>query len=86
MTGSGAAADGGAQPGTAQPGMPQGGAAQGGATRSAVVLLSLLLLANILNFIDRHLPFILIDGIKADMGLSDTQLALLTGVSFAGVY
>jgi predicted MFS family arabinose efflux permease len=44
------------------------------------------MLVNILNFVNRHLPFILIGGIKADLRLSDTQIALMTGVSFALLY
>ena len=35
------------------------------------------------NFIDRQLLVILQESIKAEMGLSDTQLGLLSGFSFA---
>ncbi len=38
------------------------------------------------NFIDRQLLAILQEGIKADLGLSDGQLGLLTGFSFALFY
>ncbi|MFD2167445.1 spinster family MFS transporter [Thalassotalea euphylliae] len=38
------------------------------------------------NFIDRQLLAILQEGIKADLGLSDSQLGLLTGFSFALFY
>jgi predicted MFS family arabinose efflux permease len=38
------------------------------------------------NFIDRQILVILQEPIKADMGLSDAQLGLLTGFSFALVY
>ena len=38
------------------------------------------------NFIDRQLLVILQESIKADLGLSDTQLGLLTGFSFALFY
>lgn len=38
------------------------------------------------NFIDRQILVILQEPIKADLGLSDAQLGLLTGFSFALVY
>ncbi|GAB3106252.1 MFS transporter [Aestuariicella hydrocarbonica] len=38
------------------------------------------------NFIDRQILVILQESIKADMGLSDTQLGLLTGFAFAIFY
>ncbi len=40
----------------------------------------------IFNFIDRQILVILQESIKADMGLSDTQLGLLSGFSFALFY
>ena len=39
-----------------------------------------------MNFIDRQILVILQEPIKAELGLSDTQLGLLTGFSFAAVY
>lgn len=38
------------------------------------------------NFIDRQILVILAEPIKADLGLSDTQLGLLTGLAFAALY
>ncbi|MEM6964090.1 MAG: MFS transporter [Bacteroidota bacterium] len=38
------------------------------------------------NFIDRQILVILQEPIKADLGLSDTQLGLLTGLAFAALY
>ena len=38
------------------------------------------------NFIDRQVLVILQEPIKADLGLSDTQLGLLTGLAFAALY
>ena len=38
------------------------------------------------NFIDRQILVILQEPIKADLGLSDTQLGLLTGLAFAVFY
>lgn len=40
----------------------------------------------IFNFVDRQVLSILQEGIKADLGLSDTQLGLLSGLSFALFY
>ena len=48
--------------------------------------LALLVIAYALNFIDRQILVILQSDIKADMGLSDTQLGLLSGFAFALVY
>jgi predicted MFS family arabinose efflux permease len=49
-------------------------------------ILALLLLVNIANFVDRQLPFILITSIKAELQLSDSQIALMAGLAFALVY
>ena len=40
----------------------------------------------IFNFIDRQILVILQESIKSDLDLSDTQLGLLTGFSFAIFY
>ena len=48
--------------------------------------LVLLLLAYALSFTDRMILSILFPDIKADLGLSDTQLGLLGGLSFALFY
>ena len=49
-------------------------------------VLGILTLVYTFNFIDRQILVILQEPIKADLGLSDTQLGLLTGFSFAVVY
>ncbi len=49
-------------------------------------VLLLLMVVYIFNFIDRQILVILQESIKADMGLSDSQLALLSGFSFAIFY
>jgi predicted MFS family arabinose efflux permease len=54
-----------------------------GATRYALIMLTI---AYAFNFIDRQILVILQEPIKADMGLSDAQLGLLSGFSFALVY
>lgn len=45
-----------------------------------------LLLVNILNLVDRQLPFILVESIRADLHLTDAQIGLMAGVAFAVVY
>ncbi|MBY6266040.1 MFS transporter [Azospirillum sp. 412522] len=42
-----------------------------------------LVLTNSFSQLDRILPFILAESIKADLNLSDTQMGLLTGLAFA---
>ena len=46
----------------------------------------LLTLAYILSFVDRYILGLLIGPIKADLGLSDTQIGLLLGPAFAVFY
>jgi predicted MFS family arabinose efflux permease len=48
--------------------------------------LFMLTIAYALNFVDRQILVILQEPIKQDMGLSDVQLGLLSGFSFALVY
>lgn len=54
-----------------------------GARRHALFL---LFCAYVINYIDRQIVTILQEPIKADLGLSDTQLGLMTGLSFALFY
>lgn len=49
-------------------------------------VLVMLTIVYAFNFIDRQILVILQEPIKADMGLSDTQLGLLSGFTFAVVY
>ncbi|MEO7786813.1 MAG: MFS transporter [Sphingomicrobium sp.] len=53
---------------------------------STAPLLGLLLLAYVFNFLDRQLLAILKIPIKAELGLTDTQLGLMGGIAFASVY
>jgi predicted MFS family arabinose efflux permease len=53
--------------------------------RVAAILFALLLVSAI-SQIDRILPFIMAEAIKADLLLSDTQIGLLTGIAFAVCY
>lgn len=48
--------------------------------------LALIFLVVVVNLADRQIINILAQDIKADLGLSDGQLGLLTGLSFASVY
>lgn len=54
--------------------------------RTAYLSVAVLTLVYVLNFIDRKLPFILIESIKADLRLTDTQIGLIAGVVFSLVY
>ncbi|WP_299329089.1 MFS transporter [Parasphingopyxis sp.] len=49
-------------------------------------LLGLIFLINILNVADKMILGVLIEQIKAEFGLSDTQLGFLSGLAFAVVY
>src|SRR4051812_43625015 len=49
-------------------------------------VLALLLLAYIFNFVDRQIVSVLAVPIKAELGLSDTQLGLMIGLAFALFY
>ncbi|MFT4567017.1 MAG: putative MFS family arabinose efflux permease [Saprospiraceae bacterium] len=50
------------------------------------LVLGLLTLVYTFNFIDRQILVILSEPIKAELGLTDTQLGLLTGLAFAALY
>ena len=49
-------------------------------------VLLMLTIVYALNFIDRQILVILQEPIKAEMGLSDAQLGLLSGFAFAVIY
>ena len=65
---------------------PETGEGQKPDYRYAWFVVVALLLVNILNFIDRQLPIILIESIKRDLHLSDTQIGLLAGLAFTLAY
>jgi predicted MFS family arabinose efflux permease len=50
------------------------------------VVLAMLLLVYTFNFLDRQILGILVQPIKADLGLTDTQLGALGGIAFAFLY
>ncbi len=56
------------------------------ATISIRTMLWLLLIVYIFNFIDRQIVNILAEPISRDLGLSDTQIGLMTGIAFAMFY
>ncbi|WP_129778323.1 spinster family MFS transporter [Peristeroidobacter soli] len=49
-------------------------------------LLAVLFLVSTSNFVDRNIISVLLEPIKAEFGVSDTLLGLLTGISFAVFY
>ena len=51
-----------------------------------MVVLAMLVLVYTFNFIDRQIVGILAVPIKADLGLTDTQLGLMGGLAFALFY
>ncbi|WCL53854.1 spinster family MFS transporter [Gimibacter soli] len=54
--------------------------------RSPHLVLAMLLLVYVFNFLDRQILGILAQPIKADLGLSDTELGALGGIAFALLY
>jgi predicted MFS family arabinose efflux permease len=49
-------------------------------------VLAILFLINVFNYIDRQIISILMQGIKTDLELNDTELGFLTGITFAFFY
>jgi predicted MFS family arabinose efflux permease len=54
--------------------------------KSARYALAVLLAVYVLSFLDRQVIVILAEGIKKDLGLSDTQVGLMAGLAFALLY
>jgi predicted MFS family arabinose efflux permease len=63
-----------------------GKAAGGRPTAYAWYVATVMMLAYMLSMVDRKFPFILVEAIKKDLSLSDTQIGLLTGMMFTLVY
>lgn len=61
-------------------------AATSGLDRSTRVMLWTLLVVYVFNFLDRQIVNILAEPISRDLGLSDTQIGLMTGLAFALFY
>ena len=53
---------------------------------SAWIMVSLMMVAYIFSFVDRYILGLLIEPIKADLNLTDTQIGLLLGPAFAIFY
>lgn len=68
--------------------MTSGSAAPGGFPRAGLAwfTVALLTLAYVLSFIDRQILSLLVAPIRRDLGISDTQMSLLMGFSFAVFY
>lgn len=49
-------------------------------------VMAVLFAVYVMGYIDRQLASVLLEDMKADLGASDTQMGLLTGVAFAIVY
>ena len=50
------------------------------------IVVLVLMLAYVFSFIDRNIVYLLVEPMKRDMGLSDTEASLLIGASFALFY
>ncbi|MFM5955257.1 MAG: spinster family MFS transporter [Novosphingobium sp.] len=61
-------------------------AGQSGLDRSTRVMLWTLLIVYVFNFLDRQIVNILAEPIRKDLGISDTQVGLMTGLAFAMFY
>lgn len=48
--------------------------------------LSVLVVVNVVNYLDRAIIGVLIEPMKADLGLTDTQIGFMTGIAFALFY
>jgi MFS family permease len=64
----------------------EGAAEQAPSAGARRYAMGLLFTAYVVNYIDRQIVTILQEPIKADLGLSDTQLGLMTGLAFALFY
>lgn len=70
---------------TGVPGVGERDEAQLSAGRRYYVLAVLTLVATV-NFLDRQLLTILLEPIRKDLQLSDTQIGFVTGIAFAAIY
>ena len=49
-------------------------------------VMGILFLVYVMSYVDRQLAAVLLEDMKVDLGASDGQMGLLTGVAFAIVY
>src|SRR3981081_1124519 len=64
----------------------QGASRAGGLSRDAKLILLLLYLGYLLSFADRVIFGMVLKPVKDALGLSDSQLGLLSGIAFAASY
>ena len=57
-----------------------------GTTKTAWYVVGVLLILNVSSFIDRQVMALMTTPIKADLGLTDTQMGVLLGPAFAGTF
>ncbi len=55
-------------------------------SRQAWYVVAVLTIANVSGFVDRQILSLLVEPIKRDLGVTDTQVSLLMGLSFAAFY
>jgi predicted MFS family arabinose efflux permease len=70
----------------ATPVAPAGAPAHGFSERYLWAALAILFLINLANYMDRFIMSILIEPVRKEFGLSDTQAGLLTGLAFSFIY
>ena len=66
--------------------MPKSSGSSYPSPTQAWVTVTILSLTYMFSFIDRQILVLLIEPIKADLQITDTQVSLLTGLAFASVY
>ena len=54
--------------------------------RYAAYVIGVLFLAFLMAYLDRQIITLLLPSLKADLGVSDTEVSLIQGMAFAGVY
>lgn len=64
----------------------QGASALWPSTPYAWYVVGVLAFANVVSFVDRFVISLMVDPIKTDLGVSDTQMGLLMGMAFAVFY
>ena len=58
----------------------------GASRRTAQISLGLLVLVNVMSQLDRQIMSVLVEPIRIDLDLTDTQIGVVVGVSFAVFY
>ena len=58
----------------------------GASRRTAQISLGLLVLVNMMSQLDRQIMSVLVEPIRLDLGLTDTQIGVVVGVAFSVFY